>query len=72
MVHRVQPFRVLRGAPVQRVLELRLDHARDLARLAEVVVVDLANRDQLGGRAREEDLLRQVELGAAMSRSATA
>ena len=37
---------------------------RDLARLAERVVVDLAHRHQLGGGAGEEHLVGEVELGA--------
>ena len=60
----VQPLEVLLGAAVQRVLELRLDVLGDLAGRAERVVVDLADRDQLGCGAGEEDLVGQIELGA--------
>ena len=52
------------GAAVQGVLELGLDHARGLARVAEFVVVDLADRHQLGRGAVQEDLLGEVELRA--------
>src|SRR4029453_17102173 len=59
----VQTLQVLLGAAVQRVVELVLDVARDLARLADRVVVDLPHRDQLRGGPGEEDLVRQVQLG---------
>src|SRR3954449_12267818 len=51
--HGVQPAAVPLGAPVQRVLERRLHGARDLAgaAAADRVVVDLADRGQLRGRA---------------------
>jgi hypothetical protein len=39
---------------VQRVLEERLHRARDLARLADRVVVDLAHRHELGRGAGEK------------------
>src|SRR3954452_3953774 len=60
----VQPFGVLLRATVQGVLVLRLDHSGDLARLAQLVVVDLADRHQLRRRADEERLLGQVQLRA--------
>jgi hypothetical protein len=64
LLDHVQPLEVLLRAPVQSVVELRLHHACDLAGLAQVVVVDLPHRDQLGGGAGEKDLFGQVELRA--------
>jgi hypothetical protein len=51
---------------VQRVLEDPLDAARDVAGLARAdrVVVDLADRRQLGRGSRHEDLVREVQLAA--------
>jgi hypothetical protein len=51
--------RVAVAAAVQRVLERGLDGARDLAGLAgaDRVVVDLADRRQLGGGAGAVDLV---------------
>ena len=62
----VEPLAVALGAPVDRVVEGGLEHARDLARLAgaDRVVVDLAHRHELGGGAGQEDLVGEVQLGA--------
>jgi hypothetical protein len=51
---------------VQRVLEGGLDGQRDLpgGPGADLVVVHLADRDELGRGAREVDLVGEVELGA--------
>src|SRR4051812_3654987 len=62
----VEPLRVALRAAVQRVLELPLDGARDLAGLAgaDRAVVDLSHRRQLGRRAGHEHLVGEVELAA--------
>src|SRR3954467_6602233 len=64
--HGVEPLAVALGAAVERVLERALDGARDLAgvALADRMVVDLAQRRELGGRAGDEHLVGEVELGA--------
>ena len=56
--------RVALVAAVEGVVEDSLDLARDRAGLAEVVIVDLAHRAELGGGAREEELVGERELGA--------
>ena len=65
-LHDVEPLAVALGATVDGVVEGALQHARDLARLAraDLVVVDLAHRHELGGGARQEDLVGEVHLGA--------
>ena len=62
----VVPRRVALRAAVQRVLEDRLDLLGDRPGLAgaDRVVVDLADRRELGGGAGHEDLVGQVELAA--------
>ena len=52
--------------PCRASSKAALHRAGDLARAAgaDRVVVDLADRHQLGGRAGQEDLVGQVELGA--------
>src|SRR3954449_13162288 len=64
--HHVEPVRVALGAPVQGVLEDRLDAPGDrpAPAVADRQVVDLANRRQLGGGAGHEDLVGVVELAA--------
>ena len=62
--HEVEPVRVAGVAAAQRVLEHALDLARDRAGRADLDVVDLAHRRELGGGAGEEDLVGQRQLGA--------
>ena len=50
---------------MQGIVELARDHARDLTGSGDRVVVDLPDRHQLGGGPGQEDLVGQVELGAA-------
>src|SRR5262249_18293999 len=64
LAHRVEPLAVLLQAAVERIVELALDHAGDLAWLAHVVVIDLADRYQLSRCTGEEDLLGEVKLCA--------
>src|SRR5207245_7043477 len=61
-VHDVEPLAVALGAPVDRVLEGGLQHARDLARPAgpDHVVVYLAHGNDLGRGAGHERLVRSV------------
>src|SRR5437868_671311 len=63
-VHDVEPLAVALGAPVDRVLEGGLQHARYLARCArpDQVVVDLAHGHELGGGAGHEHLVGEVHL----------
>src|SRR5438105_2683577 len=65
-VHHVQPLAVALRAPVDRVLEGRLKHTRDLAGppRPDHVVVHLAYRYQLGCGAGHEHLIREVHLRA--------
>src|SRR5262245_52480196 len=64
LLDHVEPLAVLVGAAAQSVLELALDVERDLAGVADRMVVDLSHGNELRGRAGEKDLVREVELRA--------
>src|SRR6266566_9673947 len=59
----LEPLRPALAAPANRVEVRLLELERDLTD-ADDVVVDLADRRHLGGRARHEDLVCEVEVGA--------
>src|SRR5947209_48472 len=63
-VNVVEPVAVALGAAAESILEHPLDRAGDLTRRPDLDPIDRAHRRQLGGRAGQEHLVGERELGS--------